>query len=491
MTPWIPNVGLALLTLGLGPLPAAPSAPQQQEGKADREAFELGLREAWAAHVASLTEHAAWCQTQQLFAARNAVLRAILELEPDHAEARRELGYRRAKDGSWTEPRSARAPKDHDPAALPEETRRRAELGTKLCARIVALADAQGAELDPKLRREAFERALALVPDDTLLRARLGETFDRDKWVLLETARGRRTRAALRPLVRQLLAEAEAAPRPVEPSARERAFGQTLIGAWQSAEMRVVAATDEAEALRVLAALSAARPLVNTLLGMEGRYHAQATTFLLRSPAEGQAWLAQHPSLDEAQRKYLAQLEGSGIGTTGDFAYWADDVRRRVDGSVRLGIAWLLADGRRLGLEHGLLTEGLGLYLTRELVGTRLTWFVQASKYERAEEDQRLRGMLMDPAINWMDEAHKLFQQPTCPKLQFLVAKPVNQMSTEDLLVSYVAVAYLLEGWPEEFPALVKAISEGALPQVAFEQTLGHPLSELDARMHRWLGERR
>lgn len=465
--------------------------PQARERRAELEAFEHDLRQARADYVAGLVEHAAWCQAQQLFGRRQEVLRAILALEPDHAEARRELGYRRAKDGSWTEPRAARAPKDHDPEALREEPGRRVALGVALRERVLALVDARGEELEAARRRAVYESLLELVPDDPLLRARLGEVFDRDAWVLAETARGRETRARLRALVRRLLGEAEAGVAPASVSPREAGFALELVGAWRSGDVRVVATTDEAEARRVAAALAAAGPLVGELLALEAHLSPGASVFLLRAPAEGRTWLERHPALDDAQRAYMAQLEGGAVAGVGDFAYWADDVRRRVDGTVRLGLAWLFAGGAGLGLQHGMLSEGLGLYLTRELVGTRLTWFVQPSKYERQEEDRRLRGMLLDPAVNWMDEAHKLLAKPSSPKLQFLVGKPVNQMSTEDLLVAYVAAAYLLEGWPAQTPALVKAIGAGANPQTAFEEHLGYGLEELDARMRRWLGERR
>ena len=53
--------------------------------------------------------------------------------------------------------------------------------------------------------------------------------------------------------------------------------------------------------------------------------------------------------------------------------------------AVRLGLAWLFYDAYGVWLKHGMLFEGLGLYLTRELIGTRLTWFVQPSQYERSD----------------------------------------------------------------------------------------------------------
>lgn len=46
-------------------------------------------------------ELAQWCQENGLPSRQKIHLRRVLELEPDHAEARRKLGYRRMLDGQW------------------------------------------------------------------------------------------------------------------------------------------------------------------------------------------------------------------------------------------------------------------------------------------------------------------------------------------------------------------------------------------------------
>lgn len=481
---WIRRVGGLLVLLAAAGLGLA--TPQ-----GDRAAFDRDLRAAFEAHAARLLEHAEWCRANRLHGTRHQILQAILVLDPQHAGAHKELGHRRDRDGNWIVPPTARTAKDQNPKAAEEETQLRAELASPLRTAVLELLARHAEVLDVRHRRAVLRQVLASVPDDAVLRGILGEVRDGEQWALRETVQGRETRAALRPLVRRLLEEATREIERSEPAAREQAFELPWVGAWTLPGLRVLATTDAAEAERAATALGAARPLVEEVFGVRVRYRPGATAFLLRSAAEGRAWIGRHPNLDAAQREFLSKLEGAGIPYQGDFGAWADDPRRRVDMVVRLVLAGLLEDGLGVTMKQGLLSEGIGLYLTRELVGTRLTWFVQPSTYLRPEEDQRLRDMLLDSGTNWMNEANRLLADPQGPKLQFLLGKPVSDLATEDLLVAYVTAAYLLEGWPQELPELLRAIGKGGTPQVLLEEHLGFDVIELDARLRRWLGERR
>lgn len=474
-------LALALLSTFFAPRGAA------QDG---RVAFERALDAAIGEHATRLAEHAAWCQEQQLFGARHAALRAVLEVDPDHAEARRELGYRRAKDGTWTPPRSPRTPKDRNDAAQAEAAVRLGELGLPLRETLLGLLERHESDLDAAKRRAAIQRVLVLMPDDGVLRTHVGESFDRGAWVLDETVRARRTRLALRARIRELSADPGTRATKTLPTERELALG-AFKEAWETRELRVLTTDDARHAQRVATALTVARPLIEALFVTEARFHEDATVFLLPTPEAGRAFLARHPALDDAQRAAYGALEGSGIEGTGDIAAWADLASRRMDSAVRLGLAWLFYDAHEVWLKHGMLFEGLGLYLTRELIGTRLTWFVQPSQYERSAEDLALRAHLLASGTNWMNGAHALLAQPTSPKLPFLVGKETGEMTVEDMLVAYVAAAYLLEGWPAELPGLLHDIGKGGSPHDVFEAHLGYTIQELDVRMRRWLGERR
>jgi hypothetical protein len=70
---------------------------------------------------------AQWCATMGLWKQRKAHLARVIELEPDHADARQALGYIR-KDESWVLKRSPKAPTDEEREQKREARRREAEL---------------------------------------------------------------------------------------------------------------------------------------------------------------------------------------------------------------------------------------------------------------------------------------------------------------------------------------------------------------------------
>ena len=132
-----------------------------------------------------------------------------------------------------------------------------------------------------------------------------------------------------------------------------------------------------------------------------------------------------------------------------------------------------------------------GVYLTRELVGTRLTWYVKPSEYLVEEDDNALRARMLDTRSNWMNEALKVLESEERPNLALLLGRDVNQLTTEDLLYSYVLCAYLLEAEGDRFPRILTKIGEGSPSVEVLEEVLELSLPKLEERVIRWLKERR
>src|SRR5262245_56736594 len=99
----------ATLVAGFG---ASPSA-QASDFDAQRTAARAEL-------VKALDGYLEWCQGKSLFATRQKACELVLELEPEHAEARKTLGYTRAKDGTWKAPEKPKPLRDFDQKALAE-----------------------------------------------------------------------------------------------------------------------------------------------------------------------------------------------------------------------------------------------------------------------------------------------------------------------------------------------------------------------------------
>ena len=73
---------------------------------------------------------------------------------------------------------------------------------------------------------------------------------------------------------------------------------------------------------------------------------------------------------------------------------------------------------------------------------------------------------------------------------EILVGRSVNSLTTEDMLLSYVLAAYLVEARPEEAVVLLRRIGAGESSQAAVESVLDLDLAQLGRRLRRWLDER-
>lgn len=455
----------------------------------DESSFERARAEAAGAFVAELLSLAHWCEGKKLNASRELCLRDVLRFEPDQAEARAGLGHRRGPDG-WIEPERRRPLGDHDRTAQVEYRERRARAFEPFRDALLAALERERAGL-PAERVDALrEELLALAPDDERVRAAFGERRSGESWVLAETLVARERRAALKALVREAY---EQLPEPLElqASAEELALGLDFTQVLGTPVARILATGSKEEALALARALQATRACFSRALGKEASYYSGARVFVLARPGEKERFLERYPGLEGPYREFLATLQGSGIQGSHDMAHWGKEEALRLDGLVRIALGWLLYDAFHLTSDTAWVYEGLGLYLTRELVGTRLTWFVKPSEYLRPREEQELRARLLKPGTNWMDEASKVLAKEHRPRLAFVMGKRVDNMSPEDMLYAYVMAAYLLEALPEKAPLLLARIGAGTSSQVAVQEVLGLDVRQLDERVRRWLGERR
>jgi hypothetical protein len=474
-----------LVAAGLAPPPLVapePARAQEVDVAAEREAARREL-------VAGLEGLVEWCDEHRAFAARARLYGRLLRVEPDHAGARRGLGHKRQKDGSWKEPSRPRTPRDHDPEALAELAALEGEVDAAYSRRVLGLLEALP-DAPPRLRRELVDDVLRSDPDDAAARALVGEARDGERWVLRETLAARARRGELKALVQRALADAPA-PAPSEPLAREAAFGLPWQGVVASSEVRALSTGSVEEAERLARALPAARRFFEGALGLRARLPQGTTLLALANEGEKARFLDAHPSVDAEYRAFLEPLEGSSIRDSSDFVNWAPDPLWRLDSLVRLGIMWLFVDSCGLSTRVGWAFEGFGLYLTRELVGTRLTWFVQPSEYGQGRDDSALRARLMDTRTNWMGEAFTLLSGTSRPKLALMLGKDVNRLDTRDLLVSYALAAYLVEAEAERLPRVLGRLGKGEPSVQVLEEELGRPVTELPDHLLRWLSERR
>lgn len=476
-----PPAGFALPGGRVGPLIAA------TDDEIDLEELRRTAREEL---VEGLLELAEWCTKKKVFLQRHQVYEAVLHFDPENSVARRGLGFVRDKEGNWVEKARRIAPRDYDREAAAESPERRAVVAERYRAHFLALLESEDAKLTPAQREEVLGDLLAADPDDPKVHELRGEVKVEGSWVLRETAQGKEGRARLKELVQEGFRSAPPV-KEAPPNAKERAFGVEWTAVYASPLARSLGTGTVEEIRRLPDALHAAREVFRKALSIEASYPEDLTIYSLARPGDAARFLEKHPSIDDGYRKFLATLDGSLIQGCGDTANWSEEEHRRLDGLVRQGLTWLFVQGCGVTTEDGWIIEGFGLYLTRELVGTRLTWFVQPSSYLVPADDQALKARLLDTRTNWMAEAQKVFESEHRPHLEFLLGKDVNKLTTEELLYSYVLAAFLIEARPEAIPVLLKAVGAGTSSQQALARALGMELPRIDERARRWLGERR
>ncbi|HJP03213.1 MAG TPA: hypothetical protein QF764_15730 [Planctomycetota bacterium] len=459
------------------------------EASAQVEEFEAAHADAVGELVGGLEELAGWCTRKKLYGARAGVWRSVLGFDDGHEQARRGLGYKRNRDGEWVAPRKPRVPRDFDKRALEEFPARHLKVALAFRDRVLRLLEEHESELEIGRARAVREQLLVLDPDDAVVRKGRGEVRVGERWVLGETSRAVERRGTFSPLARELLA---AAPGPVTvaPSARERAFGLEWTACLSAGGVRVLGTCPREELERIMRVLLAQRSFVNQVLGLEADFPSRFTAYALTDADQGRRFIAAHPDADERIRRFMEKLVAGAIPGSHDVAAWCDSPEKRLDGLARLGLQYLLGDAFRIDGDHGWAFEGFGLYITRELVGTRLTWFVKPSDYLLPEEDAALRSRLLQPGSDWFVEAARILAGERSPKLIYALGRSVNSLTTEDMLLSYVLAAYLVEARPEEAVVLLRRIGAGESSQAAVESVLDLDLAQLGRRLRRWLDER-
>jgi hypothetical protein len=444
-----------------------------------------------ASLVADLEGFVEWCGKKKLYGVRAEAYRLILRIDPDNEEAHEGLDHEKGPNGEWRAPEKWREPRNFDKGALKQADEERAKAVQPFCDRLRALVE--GGELGEEDTRLAAGDVLLVDPDNPFMRELLGEVRDGEAWVLRETVAAREGRNRIRGIVREAY-QRTPAPEASEPNERERGIGLGWSAAAATEVVRVVGTVGADELRKTARSVTVAKRAFEEIFEVEAGFEEGFTVFLLSDAQEGRRFLDGYPELTDPERDRLAGLDGSGIQATGDFAHWADDERRRRDAAVRYALAWLGEVTFFVGAREGWIYEGFGLYLTREMVGTRLTWFTLPSTETSASpaEEEALRARLLNDETNWMNEALEVLSKPRRPALASVMQRGLNEMTSAEMLFSYVTAAYLLEGRTlAETSELLRLIGAGVPEDQAVPRALGISLDELDRRVRRWLSERR
>ncbi len=437
--------------------------------------------------VPELLELAGECRRERLYKEADDLYRVVLHLDPEERTARRGLRYRRVGSKGWIQSRGYRPGRNQRKAdAAPWQARCDALLVPYREVLLAAIDDLP-AELGPLPAWRELEALARSLPEDEHLRERLGEVEVDGRWVLVETQRARLRRKAIPDLAAACL---ELAPDPVPGDIRveERRLPLEWSTSRATPRVRVLGTTAEAEVIHTTRISHAVGDLFRYALDADGRHREDFTIYLL-TQGEKNLLLESFPGLSPEDRAGLGPAAGGWLGRGDRLGEWDANPARRLDGAARQTLGTFMMDVFGIDGRHGWAWEGIGLYLTHELLGTRLTWFFHPDGYAPATPSG-LWTRLQSADVDWLHEAAGLIDGGVTSPLVYLLGRGVNGMNEVDALHAYALGAYLLEGHARRLPRLLERVGGGEHPTLVFEQELGFPLPVIEARLRRFLRER-
>jgi len=458
-----------------------------QEKTRSPSSFEEEFQAASSALVPHLEELGRWCLDNRLYGSLDHVWRAIMALEPDHRAARRGLRYHRVGRDGWRQSASYRVPRDRNEPRVPEFRERLTRTLDGYRINVLGFLDRD--DLTHQRREEVLQTLLALDPRDPTVRASLGEELVQGRWVLTESAATIERRHFIAFLAKASL---DVAPEPEvsEPTDKERESQIEWNAGRKTDRVRILGTTGAVEVERATRVTHAVGDYFRTVFRERREHRSNYLIYMLLDPRQRDLLLANIDGVDQKTSSLLRRADGGWLGRGNRLGEWSIDPARRIDGAARQTLGTMLMDAFGIDGRHGWAWEGVGLYLTFHLVGTRKTYFFQGGGYQ-PKTQTALWSRLQMPDVNWLEEGRRLLSGPSAPHLEFLLGKSVNNMRDEDLLFSYVLAAYLLEGRPKETPTILRRIGAGDHPVTVLEEELGRPLREIEARILRWLEETR
>jgi hypothetical protein len=485
MTRTLRTAAIASIVFVLAPrFPAL--EPVRAEPAARVQTFEEAHAAARTALVGRLLALAQWCHDSELFEERDHAWRAVLGIDVDNPEARKGLRYARNVDGSWKEP-APRPAKNRNPAALEKLPAKRAEAISPF--RDEMLGQVEKEKVPPETRKAVFAEILAVDPDDEPVHKLMGEARLGDQWVLLESATGKARRAALKAAI-DAAKTAPSRVTPATPTDEEKALSE----AWKCGSgldnIRVLSTGDASQCDKLSNACGYTAAAFETALGTVPKFADGFCIYVVAGAPEKEAFIKKIPGLDDAQRGVLKRTIGGGIPGTWKIVLFEPDPARMLDCGVRHTLAHLLFNSFKITTSHAWVFEGLGLYLTREICGTRLTWFC-SGKGVAGEGKNSPRGKLMVASSNWMNEALQSLTKDPAPDLAKVLETDLPAMGVDDMLISYALAAYLVEGRPEAVSAVLQGVGAGTKSPEVLQTALGLSMPELQARLIQWLKERK
>ncbi len=443
----------------------------------------------------------AWCGTKKLFGCRADACEGVLTIAPDDPIARKWLKYRRANDGTWyrkgkwTRPRNLSKGQD-------KFEQRREELGEWYLREAAPILDEAEEEGAFRLRAKLIATALAVDPESATFRDWNHEVRDGDEWILLETRNARTRRKGLKETAEKAI---EAVPKPSWVAARveDKIGGVKWSAVLAVPRVRVLGTPPSAELAETLRFVDASWPVVEYAVGLRapgygasGKYAEAVTIYSFDSVLEGNRFYAKQPGVTARDVEFTAETCGSWLPGRDAAMAKAEDEATRHEAATTQVVSHHLARLLGLGVRHAWIAEGMGIYLTWQITGTRMLYSVNDVESKYAEKDKPIpeyEERMSDGKASWLALGRALLKSEDKPEVHLMTGKNFNDLTKPEVLYAYCVSAYVVEGWPEKAAAFLREAGgrDGNDLDLVCLKALGFDAATFEARLLRWLRETR
>ena len=476
-------VNLAPGTLLAGEVPVANHSSASVD-------WESKKRDSAVSSVAALEELAKLCNKGRAQLERDLTYEAIIDLDPDNKKARKGLGWswdRKAEE--WTRRKEYKAPVNKKPDFVEQAIERRNQILNGHRDLILGLLrDTEG--ITNAARSAELARLLEASPDDAVLRELVGDVRGigrngKARWIYWETKQAKEARRALgRHLTR--LTE-EVALGELEPEDWESELGLGWNSSIATTRVKVLSTSrGNREVERVARHVHAIFDLLPPLVGGDTPAPEGFHIYMIETVPERGAFLGGYPDLKPEDRAAFAELD-SGWLVWGRLGCWNPGEPQRVDSAIRQTVSFYLWRGHGITGTQGWIEQGLGLYLTYSIIGTRLSFAVANKDGSSANQPDWAREIHNDES-DFLDLARRMLKAGEGPRVPSTLGRNVSSMTTEDLLFSYALGAYLVEGHPVETASeILTRCGAGEAAVMVLEDVLEMDIKAIEARVYQWL----
>ncbi len=441
-------------------------------GGAHGQSFDTRYREVASEMARVAGELAFWCQSNNLLAERDRLYRGALLWDPDDARARRSLGFKKQRDGTWKEPRRPRKSRNRSPRKLPTLREKEKASLDGLVLRALELHDELDRD-DPR-RPEILSAIVAVHADHEPTRKMLGHVRDGTGWITTTDVARRKRGGALE--TGEAAIEATSRPEPATLTEAERSSDVRLHAA-KTKGVVVLSETSYEEAKAVARACEATRLFARDVLNLRGGFPPSLRVYLVR----GDGGVA-------AVEKIAPEVASVSEGSVG--VHWCAEFKRllvalpkesaRRSAAVEFVFGGLLREEFGLTWDHGWAHMGLSVLLTRQLVGA--PWI---SSVHAGPTDGAFVKMFEDPASDWAAEGARLVKYNQVPPLATVLSKTEFDLSQKELFVSALFCRWVIE--TADDPHKVFGLARTGEPARVAKDGLGKPIGKLQEAFEDWL----